>query len=127
MIINFRDFEGYYINMEIAENENYCFITPLSPKLDSRESTRIFDILTNVNKNLKIGINLEYTHECSIEFIETIKSFSENRNIGIFNIPPEIFILFNICKLDKITDLYNLQSDFEDKKYKLINRNFSVI
>ena len=88
------------------------------------------DIDRIVNKALKesrsVAIDLNYVEECSIDFIEAIKSI-KNKKIGIFNIPSDIFVLFNFMNLDKFVNLYVSEQDFETNSHQLINRKFSLV
>ena len=110
--------------MEIRENNRVCIIAPICKKLDAIKIDRI------VNKALKesrsVAIDLNYVEECSIDFIEAIKSI-KNKKIGIFNIPSDIFVLFNFMNLDKFVNLYVSEQDFETNSHQLINRKFSLV
>ncbi len=111
--------------MEIRENNEICIYAPISNVLDEYESNRLFD---NIKKDSrKIAIDLTYVNECSINFIEKLKKMSSNKKIGLFNIPAEIFILFNTMNIDKNVLLYTSELDFLEETRRLINRNFSVV
>ena len=84
--------------MEIRENKNLCIITPICNIINGRRITRILDKIKQETR--KVAIDLSYVQGCSIEFIEALGSIN-NKEIGIFNIPSEIFVLFNIMKMDK--------------------------
>ena len=109
--------------MEIRETEKYCIITPLSPKLDYRQVSRIS---TEINQRsfCKIGLDLTFVKDCTIDFIEGIKSL---KNFSLFNIPSDIFAIINCMNLDKVLDLYVSEEDFTKQKHRLINRKFSVL
>ena len=110
--------------MEIIQKENLSIITLLSPKLGKYEANRLIEKI-NQQTN-QIAINLNFVSDCTIEFIEALKGI-ENRNIGIFNIPSDIFAIFNIMKIDKKIALFTSELDFEEQKRRLINRKFSII
>ena len=111
--------------MEIRDNENLCIYAPLSPKLNSYESKRLFNELANDSRI--VGIDLSYVCDCTIDFIEELKALSKIKNIGIFNIPSDIFTLFNFMNLDKTAELYVSELDFLEGSRKLINRKFAVV
>ena len=111
--------------MEIRENEKVCILAPLSASLNQYESTRI---KRNIMKdNRMVAIDLSYVEECSIDFINTIKEVCAQKTIGIFNIPSDIFALFNIMQIDKIAQLFVSEMDFESCERQLINRCFRVV
>lgn len=111
--------------MEIRENNDICIITPLSNNLNKYESKRLFDELKNLTKSA--AIDLSYVSECTIDFIEELKKFASIKNIGVFNIPSDIFVLFNIMKIDRYASLFVSESDFETDSRQLINRQFTCI
>ena len=110
--------------MEIRENEKVCIIAPICAKIDQNRLKRIIAKIEKENR--KIAIDLANVKDCTINFIETIKSL-KNREIGIFNIPSDIFVLFNIMNLDKYAKLYVSEIDFEEDSRQLINRKFSLV
>lgn len=110
--------------MEIRENENICIIAPVCSKLDKYRTQRV---LARVAKESRqVAIDLSYVKDCTIDFIEGLKS-CKNKNLGIFNIPSDIFVLFNVMNLDKIAKLYVSELDFESDSRQLINRKFSLV
>ena len=110
--------------MEIRDNDNICIIAPISAKLDDYNVLRV---LKRISKETRqVAIDLSYVEDCSIDFIEGIKVLA-NKNLGIFNIPSDIFVLFNIMGLDKTVKLYVSESDFKENTRQLINRKFSII
>ena len=112
--------------MEIRDNENICIIAPLSAYLGARECKRLFEEL--IQEKRATAIDLKYVSDCSIEFIEALKDFSKkNKNVGIFNIPSDIFALFNIMNVDRVSSLFVSQIDFEENVRQLINRKFSIV
>ena len=74
----------------------------------------------------KVAIDLSCVQSCSIEFIDALNSI-QNKEIGIFNIPSDIFVLFNIMNVDKKINLFVSEIDFEENSRQLINRKFAVI
>ena len=111
--------------MEVRDNKNVCIITPLSPILDSRESSRLLSEITNDNR--KFALDLEYVKDCTIDFIDFLKELATNKNIGVFNIQSDVFVLFNIMGLDKSVNLFVNEIDFLQNERQLINRQFSVL
>lgn len=111
--------------MEIRENDTFCIFAPLSPKLDKREALRLFSRIAAQKR--KTAIDLSFVTDCTIEFIEELKKTALKQEIGIFNIPSDIFVLFNIMNLDKYAKLYSCEPDFEGKTRQLINRRFSIV
>ena len=111
--------------MEIRDNTTSCIFAPLSPKLTARESQRLFKEIENEKR--AVGIDLKYVYDCTIEFITELKRVGVLKNIGIFNVPSDIFALFNIMGMDKAVKLYVSESDFQEDSRQLLNRKFSVI
>ncbi len=111
--------------MEIRENDNCFIITPLSPKLDLRETQRLINEAQCAMK--RISFDLEYVHDCTIEFIAGIKKFSQTAEIGVFNIPSDLFALFNMMNLDKALKFFVSETDFVEDSRTLVNRRFSVL
>ena len=109
--------------MEIKTSDNFCIITPFSPKLDKKEATKLFAEIIR-NKNLKMGIDMSFVEECTIEFIELI---SQIGNIGIFNVTSDVFVLFNVMNVDKKINLFVNEIDFKADKHQLLNRKFCLI
>ena len=110
--------------MEIVQKENLSIITLLSPKLGKYEASRLIEKINQLAN--PIAINLNFVSDCTIDFIEALKEIN-NKNIGMFNIPSDIFAIFNIMKIDRTIALYTSEIDFEEQKRQLINRKFSII
>lgn len=111
--------------MEIRDNENFCIIIPLSHKLDKYESQRIINEIEKEPR--KIALDMTNVQDCTIDFIENLKSICFNREMNIFNIPSDLFTLFNFMTLDKIAKLYVSELDFEENTRQLINRRFKIV
>ncbi len=111
--------------MEIRDNENICILAPMSSKLDRSQCLRLSERVLNDNR--KIAIDLKFVQDCTIDFIETLKNISSIKKIGIFNIPSDIFVLFNVMGIDKNLKLFVCEPDFEEDSRQLINRQFSVL
>lgn len=111
--------------MEIRDNDNICIFAPLGGKLDQRESNRLLKEITAESR--QVGIDLKYVYDCTIEFIEALKLSAKSKQIAIFNIPSDIFVLFNIMKLDRVANLYVSEMDFELNTRRLINRQFELV
>lgn len=109
--------------MEIKNKNNYCIITPLSPKLGQRESLRLEEEIEN-NLHRQIGLDLSFVQDCTIEFIDTLMKI---KNISLFNIPSDIFTLLLSMNLDKKVNLFVSEMDFEENRHKLLNRKFYVV
>ena len=109
--------------MEITNFDNRCIITPMSAKLDLRQVIRIKKEIEN-NSDKIIGLNMENVEDCSIDFIEELK---KQQNVNLFNINSNIFVLFNVMKIDKFINLYVSQNDFIENKRRIINRCLNVI
>ena len=111
--------------MEIRENNEICIYAPLSTTINENESSRL---ITNIAKDSrKIGIDLINVNDCTIDFIENLKLISSNKKISLFNIPSDIFILFNTMNIDKSVHLYVNELDFIEGSRQLLNRNFSIV
>jgi len=111
--------------MEIRDDEKTYIVTPLSPKIDKRESERIFSNIYNEEER-EIAIDFSFVQDCTIEFIETLKKYSSVRKISAFNIPSDIFVLFNFMGMDKFIKLFVSEMDFENNERRLVNRSFRV-
>ena len=112
--------------MEIRDNEKICIFTPLSPILNKYETERLFKNV-NSEKQREIGIDLSYVSDCTIDFVTKLKEFTPKLKIGIFNIPSDVFVIFNVMNVDKCVKLYASELDFETDKHRIVNRHFSVI
>lgn len=111
--------------MEIRDNDKICIFAPLGERLDKRESERLLKEISLETR--QIGIDLKYVYDCTIDFIEALKLSAKQKQIAIFNIPSDIFTLFNIMNLDKAVNLYVSEYDFENNSRRLINRHFKLI
>ncbi len=108
--------------MEIKTSQKFCIITPLTPKMDSRETTRLIEEIHNFSDKI-IGLDLSFVEDCTIEFIEAMK----NTKAGIFNINSDVFSIFNFMNIDKFINLFNTEEDFKLGKHKLLNRKFRIV
>ncbi len=125
MVIKISLNKDYDRNMEIRENEKFCIFAPLHAKLNQYESNRI---KRNIMKEERmVAIDLNYVEECSIDFINTVKEICAEKSIGIFNIPSDIFTLFNVMQIDKVAQLFVSELDFKSEQRQLINRCFKVV
>ena len=111
--------------MERRENDKICIYAPLSHQLGSYESNRLQKKILQDNRD--IAIDLQYVDNCTIDFIETIKSISTSKKIGIFNISSDIFTLLNIMDIDKICKIFVSELDFIEDKRQIINRKLSIV
>lgn len=109
--------------MEIRENDNYYIIAPICNTIDEYKTQRLLEEISRENR--KVALDLAYVNNCSIDFIEGISALA--RKISIFNIPSDIFVLFNIMNIDKELDLYVSELDFIENCRAIINRKFSII
>lgn len=108
--------------MEIRTSQKFCIITPLSPRLDSRETTRLLEeIKLHPDKN--IGFDMNYVEDCTIDFLE----FARSLKAGFFNIQSDIFSLFILMDIDKKAELYTTEEDFVTNRRRLLNRRFCVV
>ena len=109
--------------MEIRLFDKFCILTPLAPKLDAHECRRLYEEIKNYD-GFQVGIDLSFVQDCTIEFIEELYKL---KSLNIFNIPSDIFTLFNMMNVDKYTGLFVSEEDFLDNKYRLVNRKFSLV
>lgn len=109
--------------MEIITTNDSCIITPLSPKLDSREIQRITAEISSINTQ-KIGLDLKYVKECSAVFFNKLKKFN---NLSIFNINSDIFALITLMNIDKALKIYVSELDFSENKRQILNRRLRVL
>ena len=80
-----------------------------------------------MRESRSVALDLNYVEECSIDFINTIKEICSEKSIGIFNIPSDIFTLFNVMQIDKCASLFVSEIDFKADKRQLINRQFTLV
>lgn len=125
LIIKILNEKYYYKNMEIRENNYTYIIAPLSSKLTHRESQRIFEECSNTER--RIALDLSFVTECSLEFLNTLKALSEKKSISLFNIPSDLFVLFNIMQIDKLAKLYVSELDFISDARQIVNRKFVIV
>ena len=111
--------------MEIRDNEKFCIFAPLGGKLDNRESQRLLNEISVETR--AVGIDLKYVYDCTIDFIKMLKMTAKTKQISIFNIPSDIFVLFNVMKLDKTVNLFVSELDFEENQRRIINREFKLV
>lgn len=111
--------------MEIRENDKFCIFAPLNPKIDKYQSDRLFSEILSEDRN--IAIDLVYAQDCTFDFLEKIKEVSLNKNVGIFNIPSDLFTLFNIMDIDKFAKLFVSEQDFLEDSRQIINRKFILV
>lgn len=110
--------------MEIRDNDKICIIAPICSKIDERKAKRVFEEIKKESR--QVALDLSHVQECTIEFIDGIKTLAD-KQLGIFNISSDIFVLFNIMGLDKSAKLYVSELDFEENSRQLINRKFSIV
>ena len=111
--------------MEIQSNDQICIITPLSPSLDAYACDRLFSEINLEEKNT--AINLSYVQDCTIEFLSKLSEIAKTKSLSLFNIPAEIFVLFNVMNIDKFVHLYVNKEDFEQNSRQLVNRKLAVV
>lgn len=109
--------------MEIRLSDKYCIIIPLSAKLNEHATERINSELAAFD-GVKIGIDMEYVKDCTIDFVEKI---SKHPNISLFNIPSDIFSLLTFMNMDKYLNLYVSEEDFITNSHRILNRKFSLV
>ena len=112
----FSSCNSFLINPKFKPNESLKLSFPFS---------KLFEKILADSR--KIAIDLAYVNDCTIDFIECLKKVSQTKKIGIFNIPSDIFVLFNTMKLDKEVELYVSELDFINSSHQLLNRNFSLV
>ena len=112
--------------MEINSTDKMCIVTPLSPKLDERECSRIFSALSCYNVPT-IGFDFSFVESCSFDFLDKIKEIAKIYKVGFFNIPSDLFAILNFMNLDKTIKLYVNYEDFTQDKHQLINRRFAIV
>ncbi|MBQ7764023.1 hypothetical protein IJ384_01500 [bacterium] len=110
--------------MEIRDNKNLCIFTPINPCLSLYKINKLIEKINKEER--RCAIDLTYVQDCTIDFIESLKN-NINKEISIFNIPSDIFVLFNIMNIDKTVKLFVSEKDFEEDSRQLINRKFKVI
>lgn len=109
--------------MEIKTSENLCIITPLSYKMDNWQTDRLCEEIT-AHSNVRIGLDLDFVQDCTIEFLNKVFRF---KNISVFNINPEVFALFNLMNIDKKSNLFVSEEDFLNNSHRLLNRRFAIV
>ena len=111
--------------MEIRYNDKICIYTPLMSKLSDFECKKLFKKMEDDSR--KIALDLNYTNDITVDFIEHIKDLCTKKEVGIFNISSDVFTLFNFMKIDKTARLFVSELDFEEDCRQLLNRNFSIV
>jgi len=111
--------------MEIRENDRICIYAPLNSNLGAYDSEKLLKEISKDDRD--VAIDLQYAENCSVDFIEIIKKISNSKQIGIFNIPSDIFTLLNVMNVDKICRLFVSELDFLENKRQLINRKLSLV
>ena len=102
--------------MEIQSSQKFCIITPLSPKLDARETNRLVEELKS-HAHQTVGLDLSYVQDCTIDFLDAAREFKA----GFFNIQSDIFSLLTLM------NFYTTEEDFLCGKHRLLNRKFSIV
>ena len=110
--------------MEIRYNDKVCIIAPICANLDKFNTSLVLKKISEESR--RIAIDLTYVEGCSIDFIEEIKNFTQSE-ISIFNIPSDIFALFNFMNVDKFAKIFVSEQDFETDLRQLINRQFKLV
>ena len=108
--------------MEIQSSQKFCIITPLSPKLDARETNRLVEELKS-HAHQTVGLDLSYVQDCTIDFLDAAREFKA----GFFNIQSDIFSLLTLMNFDNFINLYTTEEDFLCGKHRLLNRKFSIV
>ena len=109
--------------MEILLKGDNCIITPLTQCLYKHQTVRLSDAI-NEYMTYKIGINLANVTDCSIDFIDMVNC---TKNLSLYNIQSDIFVIFNKMGLDKILNLYNSEIDFLSSNHRLLSRNLNIV
>ena len=68
--------------MEIQSSQKFCIITPLSPKLDARETNRLVEELKS-HAHQTVGLDLSYVQDCTIDFLQ---QGSLRQDFSIYNL-----------------------------------------
>ena len=111
--------------MIIEISDNFCILTPVCADLNITESNKIFKFIKNENK--RVGVDLSNICSFSYFFIENLIKTAKIKSISLFNIPDDLFVLFNTMNTGKTVDLFVNDIDFRENSRKLINRQFSVV
>ena len=111
--------------MEIRENDNLCIITPLCKRINEYECSRIIKEITGELRD--VALDLSCVQDCTIDFLEKLQNLCIKKKVGIFNISPDLFVLFNIMNLDKLAKIFVSELDFEEDTRQIINRKFEIV
>ena len=111
--------------MEIRDNEKLCIIAPLCEKINEYEGSRIIKQILSDNRS--VALDLNYVHDCTIDFIEKLKNICSEKKIGIFNISSDMFALFNFMEMDKAANIFVSEIDFEENTRQIVNRRFKIV
>ena len=109
--------------MEIKIVEKHCIITPLSPCLNEWELSRLIPELKK-HSQFKIGLDLSFVQDCTFNFIEFLLNFKE---LNLFNIPSNIFVILNCMKLNNLLNLFVSEQDFLTSSHRLVMRDFYLV
>lgn len=110
--------------MEIRDNDRFLIIAPLTEKPDTYDIEKVKREIAGDTRI--VGIDLNYISDCTIGFVEGLKEICMKREIGIFNIPSDVFAIFNIMNIDKAAKLFVSEPDFEENTRVMINRKFKL-
>ena len=88
--------------------------------------TSFFENVLCLNKEESEDNACKIEHVISNEFFDRLKKLT-NKELGLFNIPSDIFVLLNVMDIDKTAKLYVSEMDFEEDLRQLINRKFALI
>lgn len=109
--------------MIITTSNNFCIITPIANSINDRETLRIKEGIKE-NEGYNIALDLSNVEDCSIDFIELIKS---SNNISLFNICSDIFAILNVMRIDRLANLFATEYDFKTNKHRLLQRKFKIV
>ena len=111
--------------MEIRDNNSVYILAPLSPVLDKNEAKRVFFNLEQETR--RIALDLSYVVDCTADFFEALNEFSKKKEVSLFNITSDIFVLLNSLGLDRCIKLFVSELDFEENSREIVNRRFSLV
>ena len=109
--------------MIITTSDNFCIIAPITNSLNDRETLRLKEEIKK-NEGYNIALDLSNVEDCSIDFIELLKS---SNNISLFNICSDIFAIFNVMGIDRLANLFVTEFDFKANKHRLLKRTFKIV
>lgn len=110
-----------------SENNSNCILCPISDEVSLELVLRMEEILKGLPINKSLALNLKNIGVICVEFLDFLKEFSPQKQISLFNLQSEVFVVLNLTKYDKFANIYLSDIDFNERKREMLNRRFSLL